>query len=112
VDGGSILWGRHRGAGMEGSAAVAAEDTVAGERCRLVWRDDKMPWGQPCPVAGTLLGVAKDHSLCDHFTHSSPCVTDGVCPMPSVILCLVGDARGCCGHCLDCGDAGPVALAT
>jgi len=55
---------------MEGSAAVAAEDTVAGERCRLVWRDDKMPWGQPCPVAGTLLGVAKDHSLCDHFPHS------------------------------------------
>ena len=69
VDGGSILWGRHRGAGMEGSAAVAAEDTVAGERCPLVWRDDKMPWGQPCPVAGTLLGVAKDHSLCDHFPH-------------------------------------------
>lgn len=29
-----------------------------------------MPWGQPCPVAGTLLGVAKDHSLCDHFPHS------------------------------------------
>ena len=29
-----------------------------------------MPWGQPCPVAGTLLRVAKDHSLCDHFPHS------------------------------------------
>ena len=29
-----------------------------------------MPWGQPCPVAGTLLRVARDHSLCDHFPHS------------------------------------------
>lgn len=29
-----------------------------------------MTWGQPCPVAGTLVGVAKDQSLCGHFLHS------------------------------------------
>lgn len=62
--------GHHRGAGMEGSATVTAEDTVAGERCPLVRRDDKTPWGQPRPAAGSLLGAAKDHSLWDHFPHS------------------------------------------
>ena len=62
--------GHHRGAGMEGSATVTAEDTVAGERCPLVRRDDKTPWGQPRLAAGSLLGAAKDRSLWDHFLHS------------------------------------------
>ena len=57
---------------MEVSATIAAEDTVAGERCPLVWSDDKMLWGQPCPVADTLLGMAKDHSLCDHSPTRGP----------------------------------------
>ena len=29
-----------------------------------------MTWGQPCPVAGTLVGLAEDRSLCGHFPDS------------------------------------------
>ena len=61
------------------------------------------------PAPGSPRGIHA-RGACRHCTHSCRCVTDGVCPMPSVILCLVSDARGCYGHRFSWGDPGPVAL--
>ena len=69
-------WEPHRGIrhgwdgvwpGMPGSTTDTAEDRVTGERCPLVWRDDKTTWDQPSPGAGTLVSVAEDCSLCGCF---------------------------------------------
>lgn len=65
-------------------------------------------WGGLASVLGTR-GV-RENVLVRVGGHSCPCVTDGECPMLSVIPCLVSHARGCHGHCVSQGDAVPVTL--